>query len=281
MARLVTFSVAGALMLATAGCAGLEYGEVKSLPPASNPYAAALQKGYVQLSKDEWNEGDYRDSDTFAGRAEASAKGTPPRPEEISARTLPADKVSELTSARQRLVTALDGNATQKNPAEAARAQVMFDCWMQEQEENFQPRDIATCRDGFNAAMAKLEEKAVAPSAMAVPANYMVFFDWDKYNLTPQAKDVIRNAVANASKEKATSFKVVGHTDTSGSAEYNLGLSKRRSASVAQDMTTLGVGKAAITTEGRGEKDLLVPTKDGVREPQNRRAVISFGKPGA
>ncbi len=40
---------------------------------------------------------------------------------------------------------------------EAANAQVMFDCWMQEQEENFQPPDIARCRDGFSAAIAAVE----------------------------------------------------------------------------------------------------------------------------
>ena len=74
-----------------------------------------------------------------------------------------------LSAARERLVAALAGGAADKDPANAARAQVMFDCWMQEQEENFQPAHIAACRDGFTDAMG-IVEAALKPAPAPVAA---------------------------------------------------------------------------------------------------------------
>jgi OOP family OmpA-OmpF porin len=109
----------------------------------------------------------------------------------------------------------------------------------------------------------------------------MVFFDWNKSNLTPEALKLISDAVAAAKKEGAKQIRIVGHTDTSGSPAYNLKLGQRRADAVAAQMVRLGVPAAAIATSSVGQKDLLVPTPDNVREPQNRRAVISFPRSSA
>ena len=79
-------------------------------------------------------------------RAIAAGSGKKVLSKEVSARPLPADKVDVLKDARERLTAAFPKGATDKMPKEAATAQVMFDCWMQEQEENFQPEDIAASR---------------------------------------------------------------------------------------------------------------------------------------
>jgi outer membrane protein OmpA-like peptidoglycan-associated protein len=277
-------TVASAALLAVAACSGFEYQEVKGMPAASNPYHAALQKGYVELSKWEFDEGDYIDSDVFAKRAEASAKGQPPKPEEIGARKLPADKVGELTEARNKLMAALNATASSKNPAEAARAQVMFDCWMQEQEENFQPNNIKGCKDAFNASLAKIESApaaAVPPPPMTTPDRYLVFFDWDKADLTADARKVLAQVAENAKKGKVAKITCVGHTDRSGSEAYNMGLSQRRANNVKAELVRLGLSAKEIATVAKGEANPLVPTKDGVREAQNRRVEIMFGKAGA
>ena len=73
---------------------------------------------------------------------------------------------------------------------------------------------------------------------------------------------------------------VTGHTDTVGSAKYNQALSERRAASVKRQLIADGIGSSDITTIGVGKSGLLVPTADGVREPQNRRAVIELGGAG-
>ena len=113
----------------------------------------------------------------------------------------------------------------------------------------------------------------VAP-APAPARSYLVFFDWDKYNLTDRARAIIKEAAVNSTKVQYTKIQVNGYTDTSGSAKYNMGLSIRRAESVAAELVRDGVPKAAIAIQGFGQTHLLVPTADGVREPQNRRVEI-------
>lgn len=280
MMRLLGVTVASAGLLAVAACGGLEYDRVKATPAAANPHHAALQKNYLELAKWEFDQGDYIDSDRFALRAELSAKGQPPKPEEISARKLPADKVGELTEARNKLMAALNATAATKNPAEAARAQTMFDCWMEQQEENFQPTHIKACKDGFMAALAKIETPAAAvpPPPMTVPDRYLVFFDWDKADLTADARKVLAQVAENVKKGKVARINVVGHADRSGPDDYNMRLSLRRAAAVKAELVRLGIAGKDIATSGRGEREPLVPTADGVREPQNRRVEITMYK---
>jgi len=64
-----------------------------------------------------------------------------------------------------------------------------------------------------------------------------------------------------------------------GSRAYNLRLSERRALAVKTEMIHLGLNADEIATKGVGFDDLLVPTGPGVREPQNRRAVIDLGNP--
>ena len=116
---------------------------------------------------------------------------------------------------------------------------------------------------------------APAPAAAAqAQSEYLVFFDWDKSNITPAADRVISDAVAAIGAGAATRIHVIGHTDTSGSPAYNQRLSVRRAEAVKQALTSKGVPASGITTEGRGENQLLVQTGPNVREPSNRRAQI-------
>ncbi|HYG86562.1 MAG TPA: OmpA family protein [Azospirillum sp.] len=102
---------------------------------------------------------------------------------------------------------------------------------------------------------------------------YLVFFDWDKYNITPAADRVLSDMVT-ATANQPVRVRVVGHTDTSGNAAYNQKLSVRRAESVKRTLVAKGIPAGNITTEGRGETELLVRTGDNVREPSNRRAQI-------
>lgn len=102
---------------------------------------------------------------------------------------------------------------------------------------------------------------------------YLVFFDWDKSNITPAADRVLSDMVT-AAKGQAVRVRVVGHTDTSGKPSYNQKLSIRRAESVKRALVAKGIPANAITTEGKGETELLVKTGDNVREPSNRRAQV-------
>jgi outer membrane protein OmpA-like peptidoglycan-associated protein len=128
----------------------------------------------------------------------------------------------------------------------------------------------------FNAA--PVPPPVMAPTPVATPApagarTYLVFFDWDKYNLTPRATQIIAQA-ASDSKTNTTVLDVSGYTDTSGTPTYNQGLSLRRAKAVEAQLVTDGVPASEISIHAYGETHLLVPTGPGVREPQNRRVEI-------
>jgi OmpA-OmpF porin, OOP family len=117
-----------------------------------------------------------------------------------------------------------------------------------------------------------------APPAPPPPAPqvYLVFFDWDKYNITPEGAQIIQLAANKYKAGGRVTIQVTGYTDTSGSAGYNQRLSERRANAVATALERLGVPRSDMVVAGRGENDLRVPTPDGVREPQNRRVEIVF-----
>ncbi|HBK04859.1 MAG TPA: hypothetical protein DDZ81_03235 [Acetobacteraceae bacterium] len=113
---------------------------------------------------------------------------------------------------------------------------------------------------------------AAAPSPIS--RSYLVFFDWDKADLTDRARQIVSEAATNSTKVQYTKLEVNGYTDTSGTPAYNQGLSVRRAQAVAAELVKDGVPKSAITIQGFGETHPLVPTGANVREPQNRRVEI-------
>jgi OmpA-OmpF porin, OOP family len=120
---------------------------------------------------------------------------------------------------------------------------------------------------------------APAPAPVAAPApapakTYLVFFDWDRYNLTPRATQIIAQAASDSHSQNVTTLNVSGYTDTSGTPQYNQGLSMRRAQAVAAQLVVDGVPQTEIEIHAYGETHLLVPTGPGVREPQNRRVEI-------
>jgi len=115
---------------------------------------------------------------------------------------------------------------------------------------------------------------APSPPAMA-QAPSLVFFDWDRSTLSPEAMATISQAAAAYKATGSARITNVGNTDTSGSTDYNMALSIRRADAVKRALIQKGVPAAAIETAGRGQTNLLVPTADGVREPQNRRVELA------
>ena len=110
--------------------------------------------------------------------------------------------------------------------------------------------------------------------APAAARSYMVFFDWDKATLTDRARQIVKDAADNSTHVQYTRIEVNGYTDTSGTHQYNQGLSVRRARAVQAELVKDGVPQDAITIQGLGDTHLLVQTGPGVREPQNRRVEI-------
>ncbi len=128
---------------------------------------------------------------------------------------------------------------------------------------------------GATAAPVPAAARAAAPAAApGVARTYLVFFDWDRADLTARAREIIKEAATNAQRANVTRIEVAGHADRSGDAAYNQRLSQRRAEAVAAQLVRDGVARGAISVQAFGESRPLVPTADNVREPQNRRVEI-------
>jgi OOP family OmpA-OmpF porin len=278
--NIVAGAFAGLFLLA--GCTGQELHNAQLIEPQGSEFNQNLYRGYIGLSEAEYAEGDYSDSDVFAIRATTVGTNGIVGPEMIEERGLPGDHVAELGDARSRLVAALDAGAATANPSRAADAQVYFDCWMQEQEENWQPEDIANCRDKFYAALDGIEP-APEPEPAPVPVvskpkpqsvRFVVYFLTDQYDIDSEDEKVLAEAKAAAEKLGSPIVKISGNTDTVGSTEYNQKLSEMRAQAVAKVLETGNIPVRAMVTEANGEMKPATDTGDEINEQRNRRVEI-------
>ena len=256
---------------------GMELAKVSGMAPTGSAFDRALFTEYLSLSRSEYNQGDYADSDRYAGRARFAARANSAAPQNVSGRKLPGDKVAEINASYERLIAALAAGAPQRVPADAAHAQVMFDCWLEQQEENRQNNDIAACRAGFLAALAKIEVPPVAfvlPAVAPRPESYTVYFDFNQSALNDKARDEVARIVSRARAMNAKSVEVDGYADRSGSGGYNQRLSQKRAAAVRDAIRVAGVN-ASIDGRSYGESRPATPTADGMREGANRRVVVT------
>ena len=106
------------------------------------------------------------------------------------------------------------------------------------------------------------------------PVEFVVYFDYDKSNLTPEAAALVREAAQRALANDIETVVVEGHTDRSGSSAYNQALSQRRATVVRDALIANGVPADRIQISAFGEDRPAKPTPDGVREPLNRRTEV-------
>ena len=118
------------------------------------------------------------------------------------------------------------------------------------------------------------------PPPGAAASAYMIFFDLDRANITPQAAATLQQAAGAYKASGATGMTVTGHADRSGPDGYNMALSLRRANAARDVLAREGVPAGSIAVVGRGESQPLVATADGVVEPQNRRDEIVLGRVG-
>lgn len=307
MLQMRSLAVPGLCAALLAGCSGA-LNDARQMTPTGSEFARELYKGYVKLAEAELDETDFQDAYLYALRARSAAMGNPEPVEAVGLRHLPEEQREEIGRARTRLATAFEAGATTRKPGVAATAQIAFECWLQEQEENIQPADIASCREGFETAIASLEadltpkkvslelsppqrlvsnaaEKApntgiVRASFDSIPktptkTKFTVLFDFGAAEVGEAARRVIEQAAA-ARLVGATVIKVSGHADRAGNDAYNVALSDRRARSVSGALIGIDGARHKVETEAFGEGQPAVATPDGVKEPRNRRVEIEL-----
>lgn len=291
-------------LVALSGCSVFSsFNEVKALNEAQavgSTFTQALSAEYKEFANIELKDKfDYPDALHFARKGLSAASGADVLPEAIDDWNLREQYVRELGASRGRLILAFDKGAREAAPAVAARAQAKFDCWIEAQEETWSGDAEVGCKNEFMEAMADLEsrlppedlvaatEAAPVAEELAFDVNpnepmafedavYLVFFDWNSSKIGAGANNVLESVADEVRKNTPGVLNIIGHTDTSGSKTYNQRLAIKRASTIRDALVSLGVPANLITTDARGESDLLVETPDNVREPANRRANISF-----
>jgi len=289
--------VAGVGLLLSA-CANYDIPSIQGIK-AGNNFANGLKLEYITLAETEIEEVDWANAGLFLNKAEAAAGGADVPPEVLADHyRIPDHAISDLDAARFWLMSALKDGAAEKIPYTAAHAQAMFDCWVEEQEEDHQPEDIAKCRADFEAAMAQVDaalfppkpmakpmvkpmvKKAMAPKPkskpMVIPGPFVVYFDFDSAKLTAENAKVVTRAVRAAQTSGVESLILRSHADRAGHNRYNAILSRKRAIAVSAALQSWGIEPSRVKIVAVGEEEPAVATEDGARESLNRRTVITL-----
>ena len=105
------------------------------------------------------------------------------------------------------------------------------------------------------------------------PVHFLLYFERDTV-LTAESLKLLADIIVAIQEQTSTDISVVGHTDTLGSRDFNLTLSRNRAISVKDQLVKNGVKESYIKTTSHGKENPLIKTEDNVYEPRNRRVEV-------
>jgi outer membrane protein OmpA-like peptidoglycan-associated protein len=124
-------------------------------------------------------------------------------------------------------------------------------------------------------AEVRADFSAVLQALPGLPKAFLVYFNEGTDELTQESRVEFEKILAELRERGAPDIVVIGHTDRLAADDYNDRLSLQRAERVRDELVKLGISSRRIRTAGRGEREPLIPTADGVAEPQNRRVEIN------
>jgi outer membrane protein OmpA-like peptidoglycan-associated protein len=123
------------------------------------------------------------------------------------------------------------------------------------------------------------EVKNVFGGALAAqpqrPLSFILYFESGSDEFTEQSKQEVKRLLAEMARRQAPDIIAIGHTDLVGPSPSNDALSLQRAERVKSILVEMGIPAERILTAGRGRREPLIPTPEGVSEPRNRRVEIS------
>lgn len=307
----LAFAVIATAMVATSG-AQAQLGRyvsenlamTKAMDVQGPAFNRALHKEYVALGEFELAQSDHIHARRWVRKGYEAGLGENVMPENPRTWWLPRRSRAELHEWHPKLLEALDyRNNRVRKPAVAARAQVMYDCWVEEEHEDvwwraapinggrmYQPEDIARCKNAFMAAYNELMRddndinfKFNRPLPGERPTRAVL---WDGgaepgtgYD-APSGNESL-DALISAARAAGADARVnlIGHTDTVGSARYNQLLSERRALFIRNELIRAGVSADNIRYFGEGQtRPKFNPGQDQARDVRNRRVEWRIGE---
>ena len=135
-----------------------------------------------------------------------------------------------------------------------------------------------TSADPWSYRASEAEVQATFKDALAAQPsralNFTLYFNENSQELTEDSKAVFERVLTDLKERKVVDIVVVGHTDAVGTDTFNDELARKRADAIRGALIASGIASADVVAIGRGKRELLVPTADGVAEPRNRRVEI-------
>ncbi|WP_411960521.1 OmpA family protein [Pseudomonas mandelii] len=118
--------------------------------------------------------------------------------------------------------------------------------------------------------------EVVEPEVITLPSD--VLFAFNKSDLSPAAQSQLDSLMSKLQFADVVRIKVIGHTDSVGSDEYNQALSERRASSVAAYLLSQGIAPSKLTSEGKGESQPLADNETDEGRAKNRRVELHINR---
>jgi outer membrane protein OmpA-like peptidoglycan-associated protein len=111
---------------------------------------------------------------------------------------------------------------------------------------------------------------------IAVTFDSGILFDFDSYALRPEARENLANLAASLEEYPESEVLIVGHTDSTGSEDYNQRLSENRAGSARDFLSRQGVAPERMDAQGRGEMEPIASNETEAGQQENRRVEIAI-----
>ena len=253
----------GGLLLGLGACTtALPPEKIAAMAPPL-PFNEQLKEGYLRLAETQRAETHPINWYHFRSKAREAMLGDVVWPDKVTSWQIPEASQAEAIELRERLLRALEGGARKTAPADAAAAQVNFECWLQELESIHNPANFSDCKDSFEAALAKAES-----SLIHTP--YVVLFDKGSDRIDPDGMNVVTFALRAARIAQPAEIAVTGYADPSGEAQANQALSQHRAEAVAEALRAGKPAGSEVRVAARG-------ATPGTKGERARRVEITFG----
>lgn len=280
---------------------------------ADRLFAEKLRQGYLSFADISWKRKEYLASRFFGDKATLIAEGQYPELDSLADRDFSEGALNDMARVRNQIVSLMQQGAVMHAPRSSASSQLMFDCWVEfanrgdnddlvqrcktDMESSVLEMQTAldnaanglpTYQSGYrpfdpnnpnNASRPKLGQPVYPKDTMVAkaynhPQSYVVFFGLNKSKLSKEAKSVLDDIVKLVAEHQPSKIELGGHADRSGSEKYNMKLSKERVLSLAEYLESQGVRNDIMEARAFGETKPRIPTKDGVKEKENRYGEI-------
>ncbi len=266
--------------LSLTGCMDSSLSRLAHTQPIGAPFTASLAQEYlIFASRENTTYFDKKSASYFAQKGLDAAMGTQVQPELVEKWHIPQILQGELQGARVRLLSAIN-NATPRsnNSSELAQAQVNYDCWLEEQDENRQPENITFCRNNFYQAIMIAEQKNIGPSTALLPtAPYRSYYRPGQTDVPAQAAPVLNQLMSLIGQVSDYKMTVDGYADKTGKTSRNLEVSEQRANKMRDAVVARGAAAEKIRAYGHGDAD--AKGKRGTASAPDRRVDITLYVP--